>query len=115
MEYFQLRALLAQGGISRQFHEIALLVADMPGKLTPCGGFHQALARKLLDPFLETSAQLFVAHGLAIRRDDRIMGGRTPVLGEVKQGRHKFSPRQVARSAKNDKYRRFELISGFRD
>src|SRR5574337_114793 len=41
---FQLRALFTQGRISLEILEIALLVADMPGKLAPFAGFHRSLA-----------------------------------------------------------------------
>src|ERR1035438_5683579 len=91
-----------------QLLEIALLVADMPGKLAPFGGFHHSLAREFLDAVVETPSQLLVAHVDAIHRDDRIIGGHASVLGEVKQGRHEFPPGQVTGSTKNDEYRRFE-------
>jgi hypothetical protein len=91
-----------------QLLEITLLVLDMPGKLAPFAGFHNSLARELLDAVVEAPSRLFVAQINAIHRDDRKVGGHTSVLGEVKQGRHEFPPSQVTGSAKNDEYRRFE-------
>ena len=112
---FQLRALFAQGRIGLQLLEIALLVADMPGKLAPFAGFRHSLARELLDAVVETPAQLFVAQANAIHRDDRIIGGHASVLGEIEQGRHEFPPGQVTGAAKNDEHRRFELVIRFHD
>ena len=112
---FQLRALFAQGRIGLQLLEIALLVADMPGKLVPFAGFRHSLARELPDAVVETPAQLFVAQANAVHRDDRIIGGHASVLREVEQGRHEFPPGQVTGAAKDDEHRRFELVICFHD
>ena len=55
-------------------------------------------------------AQFLVAHHNAIHRNDRKISGHASVLGEIEQGRHKFAPGQITRSAKNDKDRRFEFV-----
>jgi len=92
--------------------EITLLVADVLGEFIPGGVLRFAKPRELVDALVQPRAQLFVAHGNAIHRDDRKIGGHAPVLGEVEQRGHEFAPGQITGSAKNDKYRRFELVVG---
>ena len=107
---FQSGALGAQSRIGLWLFEITLLVADVLGEFIPGGVLRFAKPRELIDAVMQPLTQLFVAHGNAIHRDDREISGHASVLGEVEQGWHKFAPSQITGSAKNDKYRRFELV-----
>jgi hypothetical protein len=89
------------------------LVAEVLGELVPSRVLCFAKAGELVDAAVQPMAQLLVAHGDAIHREDREISGHAPILGEVEQGGHEFPPGQVAASAKNDKDSRFELVSLF--
>ena len=58
---FQLRALFAQGRISLQLLEIALLVVDVLRELIPGGGLGFPEAGELIDAIVQPPAQLFIA------------------------------------------------------
>ena len=55
---FQLRALFAQGRVSLQFLEIALLVMDVLRELIPGGGLGFTETGELIDAIVQPAAQL---------------------------------------------------------
>ena len=61
---------------------------------------------------MQTLAQGVLAEFDAVHRDNRKMNRNAMALGKVKQSRHQLPPGQVARSAEDDEYVRFELIVG---
>src|ERR1019366_4981315 len=110
---FQLRALFAEGNISFQLLEIALLVMDVLRELIPRGGLGFSETGELINAIVQPAAQCVVAEFDAVYRDDSKLRGQAAILREVEQGWHELAPGQVTSTAKNDKHRRFKLVVRF--
>src|SRR5664279_1065735 len=85
----------------------------MRGELVPLPDRRFPAAGELPDSLMQTRSKGVHAEFDSVHRDDRKMNRNTMTLREVKQGRHQLPPSQVARSAEDDEYVRFELIGRF--
>jgi len=86
---------------------------DVLSELIPSGGLGLSESRELINAVKQPAAQRVLAELKMAHRDNRKLRGQAAILREVEQGWHEFPPRQVPGSAKNDEYRRFELVVRF--